>query len=235
MIFKVGNTWQSITSQELINLWPSTCKCPQGRHFPDQWSKWKSKKRGTCITEYLPREENQQQSQTNLDDPGAWKLSHIGLMRALALPCFFHSAGYLPCSKHLVINACREISHIFCCSCCLAAVSVTLTSTILWYVLPDLFVSFWLICPIWLFYDVCFHEPMKLLFLIHIPKLKVDILRKVIVHCVLNYSQYHSNIRSVSRQFIPLPKSVRGPYCNYLWAKCLMHKVHSHKSVEKKT
>ena len=235
MIFKVGNTWQSITSQELINLWPSTCKCPQGRHFPDQWSKWKSKKRGTCITEYLPREENQQQSQTNLDDPGTWKLSHIDLVRALAQPCFLHSAGYLPCSKHLAINACREICHIFCCSCCLAAVSVTLTSTILWYVLPDLFVSFWLICPIWLFYDVCFHEPMKLLFLMHIPKLKVDILRKVIVHFVLNYSQYHSNIRSVSRQFIPLPKSVRGPYCNYLWAKCLMHKVHSHKSVEKKT
>ena len=164
MIFRLGNTWQSITSQELINLWPSPCKCPQGRHFPDQWSKWKSKKRGTCITEYLPREENQQQSQTNLDDPGAWKLSHIGLMRALALPCFFHSAGYLPCSKHLVINACREISHIFCCSCCLAAVSVTLTSTILWYVLPDLFVSFWLICPIWLFYDVCSMSPWSFCF-----------------------------------------------------------------------
>ena len=116
MIFRVGNTWQSITSQELINLWPSNSKCPQERHFPDQWSKWKSKKRGTCITEYLPREENQQQSQTNLDDPGAWKLSHIGLMQALALPCFFHSAGYLPCSKHLVINTYRKISHIFCCS-----------------------------------------------------------------------------------------------------------------------
>ena len=50
MIFRVGNTWQSITSQELINLWPSTCKCPQERHFPDQWSRWKSKERGTCIT-----------------------------------------------------------------------------------------------------------------------------------------------------------------------------------------
>ena len=189
----------------MINLWPSNSKCPQERHFPDQWSKWKSKKRGTSITEYLPREENQQQSQTNLDDPGTWKLSHIDLVRALAQPCFLHSAGYLPCSKHLAINACREICHIFCCSCCLAAVSVTLTSTILWYVLPDLFLSFWLICPIWLFYDVCFHEPMKLLFLMYIPKLKVAILRKVIVHCVLNYSQYHSNIRSVSRQFIPLP------------------------------
>ena len=214
MIFRVCNTWQSITSQELINLWPSNSKCPRERHFPDQWSKWKSKKRGTGITDYLPREENQQQSQTNLNYAGTWKLSHIGLMRVLAQPCFFHSAGYLPCSKHLVINTCREISHIFCCSCCLAAVSVTLTSTILWYVLPDLFLSFWLNCPIWLFYDVCFHEPMKLLFLMHIPKLKVDILRKVIVHFVLNYSQYHSNIRSVSRQFIPLPKSVRGPYFN---------------------
>lgn len=214
MIFRVGNTWQSITSQELINLWPSNGKCPRERHFPDQWSKWKSKKRGTCITEYLPREENQQQSQTNLDDPGAWKLSHIGLMPVLAQPFSFHSTGYLPCSKHLVINTCREISHIFCCSCCLAAVSVTLTSTILWYVLPDVLLSFWLICPIWLFYDVCFHEPMKLLFLIQIQKLKVGILRKVIVHCVLNYSQYHNNIRSVSRQFIPLLKSVRGPYFN---------------------
>lgn len=142
MIFRVGNTWQSITSQELINLGLSTCKCPQERHFPDQWSKWKCKKRGTWITEYLLREENQQQSQTNLDDPGTWKLSHIGLMRALAQPCFFHSAGYLPCSKHLVINTCRTISHIFCCSCFLAAVSVTLTLTILWYVLPDLFLSF---------------------------------------------------------------------------------------------
>ena len=108
MIFRVGNTWQSITSQELINLWPSTSKYPQERHFPDQWSKWKSKKRGTCITDYLPREENQPQ--------WPWKLSHIGLMRVLAQPCFFHSAGYLPCSKHLVINTYRKISHIFCCS-----------------------------------------------------------------------------------------------------------------------
>ena len=152
----------------MINLWSFTCKCPQKRHFPNQWSKWKSKERGTCITDCLPREENQQQSQTNLNDLGAWKLSLIGLMRALAHPFSFHSAGYLPCSKHLVINTCRKISHIFCCSCCLAAVSVTLTSTILWYVLPDLPISFLLICPIWLFYDVCFHEPMKLLFLIQI-------------------------------------------------------------------
>lgn len=89
MIFRVGNTWQSITSQELINLWPSTCKCPQERQFPDQWSRWKSKERGTCITEYLPSEENQQQSQTNLDDPWTWKLSHTGLMRALAQPFSF--------------------------------------------------------------------------------------------------------------------------------------------------
>ena len=211
MIFRVGNTWQSITSQELINLWPSNSKCPQERHFPDQWSKWKSKKRGTCITEYLPREENQQQSQTNLDDPGAWKLSHIGLMRALALPCFFHSAGYLPCSKHLVINTYRKISHIFCCSLlssgCECDININNTVVCVTWFVP-------LICPIWLFYDVCFHEPIKLLFLIQIQKLKVDILRKVIVLCVLNYSQYHNNIRSVSRQFIPLPKSVRGPYFN---------------------
>ena len=72
MIFRVGNTWQSITSQELINLWPSTSKYPQERHFPDQWSKWKSKKRGTCITDYLPREENQPQWPWNLETKPHW-------------------------------------------------------------------------------------------------------------------------------------------------------------------